>query len=86
MVVTFNCMMARNNLAIVRLKEIGPKICVEYITLKQSYVIKNINVLVVRVMNGKHDVPGLIPDRIYFIKGGQKVGFRVGDLVGFIYI
>jgi len=40
MVIRFNCMMVRNDLGIVRLKEIGPKICVEYITLKQSHVIK----------------------------------------------
>ena len=52
MVIRFNCMLMRNDLGIVmRLKEIEPKICVEYITLRQSNVIKNISVLVVRVVN-----------------------------------
>jgi len=46
--------MVKNDLGIVRLKEIGPKICVEYITLKQPHVIKNIGALVVRVVNRKH--------------------------------
>jgi len=31
MVIRFNYMMVRNDLGIVRLKEIEPKICVEYI-------------------------------------------------------
>jgi len=35
MVVRFDCMMVRNDLGIVRLNEIGPKICVECITLKE---------------------------------------------------
>jgi len=43
MVIRFNCMMVRNDSGIVRLKEIGSKICVEYITLKQLYLIKNMN-------------------------------------------
>jgi len=51
MVIRFNCMTVGINLGIMRLKEIEPKICVEYITLKQSHIIKNINVLVVRVVN-----------------------------------
>jgi len=55
MIIRFNCMTVRNDLGIARLKEIGPKICVEYLTLKQSHVIKNISALVVRVANWKHD-------------------------------
>jgi len=55
-------------LAIVRLKEIGPKIWVEYITLKQSDVIKIISALVVRVVNWKHVVLDLIPIRILRVK------------------
>jgi len=64
--------MVRNDLGNLRLKEIGPKICVEYITLKQSYVIKNISALVVRDVNWKHVVRGSIPNMIFFIKGGKK--------------
>jgi len=51
MVVRFNCMMVKNDLGIVRLKEIRHKICVEYITLKKSYVVKNISALMARVVN-----------------------------------
>jgi len=77
MVVRFNFMMVRNDLGILRLKEIGPKICVEYITLKQSHVIKNISALVVRVVNWKDEVPDSVPSwTFFFIKGGEKVGFR----------
>jgi len=43
MIIRFYFMMVRNDFGIVRLKEIGPGICVEYITLKQSHVIKNIS-------------------------------------------
>jgi len=54
MVIKFNRMMVRNDLEIVRLKEIGPKICVECIRLRQSHVMKIISVVVVKVVNWKH--------------------------------
>jgi len=54
-------MMVRNDLGVVRLKEIGPKICVAYIILKQSHVVKNTSALLVIVVNWKHVIPGLIP-------------------------
>jgi hypothetical protein len=60
MVIRFNCLMVRNDLGKVRLKEIRRKICVEYITLKQSHVIKIICALVVRVVKWKYEVPGAI--------------------------
>ena len=44
-------MMVRNNFGIVRLIEIGPQTCVEYITLKKSHVIKNISVLEISDLN-----------------------------------
>jgi len=64
MVVRFNCMMVRNDLEIVRLKEIRSKICVEYIILKESHIIKNIIALVIRVVNWKHEVPDSISNRV----------------------
>jgi len=72
MVIKFHCMMVKNDLGIVRLKEIGPEICVEYVTLKQLHVIKNISALVVRVVNWKHVVLRLIPNRIFFHKRRKK--------------
>jgi len=69
-------MTVRNDLGIARLKEIGSKIYVEYITLKQSHVIKNITALVVKVVNLKHDVPGSIFNRNFFHKRRKKIGFR----------
>jgi len=66
MVIRFNCMMVRHDLGIVRLKDIGPMICVEYTTLKQSHVVKSISALLVRIVDWKHVVPGSIP----------SIGFR----------
>jgi len=70
MVIRFNCMVVKNNLGIVRLKEIGTKICVEWITLK--HVIKIISALVVIVVKWKHEVRGPIPNMIFCINNGEK--------------